>query len=87
MLTVKILVVTDAYFANARGIRGQLGFAVFIVEAKGLANIIHYGSAKCKRVTRSVTASELHTLIIVFGEVFVIRDAVFEILGLWASAD
>lgn len=62
METVRVIVVTDASFANARDLRSQLGYLVLMVDGQDNANIIHYGSRRCKRVTRSVMASEVHAL-------------------------
>lgn len=39
--TAKIVVLTDASFSNARGMRSQLGFLVLMIVEAGAANIIH----------------------------------------------
>lgn len=43
--------------------------------------MIHHGSKRCKRVTRSVMSSELHALILGFDYAFIIRNLLEEILG------
>jgi hypothetical protein len=38
----------------------QIGYVIAIGDKNGNANILHWSSIKCKRVTRSVLASELY---------------------------
>lgn len=75
------MVITNYSFANIKGIRSQSGFVDLVVDRHGSANGIHYGSMRCKRVTRSVMASELNPLKLGFGNVVVIRDVVWEALN------
>jgi hypothetical protein len=64
----KLYIFTDGSFANNRDLTSQLGFIVVLAneitrtssEFEILGNIIHWNSSKCKRVTRSVLASELY---------------------------
>ncbi|KAI0994288.1 hypothetical protein K3495_g13894 [Podosphaera aphanis] len=44
------------------------------------ANIIHYSSVECKRVTRSVLASELYVLVLGFDAGAVIKSTIQQIL-------
>ena len=57
---LKLLVFTDASFANNKDLSSQIGYVLVLADASGHANIIHWSSIKCKRVTRSVLASELY---------------------------
>jgi hypothetical protein len=45
------------------------------------ADIAHFGSQKCKRITRSVMAAELHALIVGFDNAIIIRQMISYIFG------
>ena len=60
--SLQLLVFTDSSFANNPDLSSQIGFVIVIADAAGNANIIHWSSIKCKRVTRSVLASELYAM-------------------------
>jgi hypothetical protein len=62
MQTLRIVVFIDASFANASNSASQLVFVVCLVLNAGNENTVHYGSQRCKRVTRLVMAAELHAL-------------------------
>ena len=55
-----MIVFTDTLFANNRDLSSQIGYVLVLVDGTGYTNIIHWSSTKCKRVTRSVLASELY---------------------------
>jgi len=50
----------DASFTNNKDLSLQIGYVLVLSDASNKANIIHWSSIKCKRVTRSVLASELY---------------------------
>ena len=64
----KLYVFTDGSFANNTDLTSQLGFIIVLAMETGrtrkdfdiCGNIVHWSSTKCKRVTRSVLASELY---------------------------
>ena len=58
--SLRLIVFTDASFANNRDLSSQIGYVLVLADGTGHANIIHWSSTKCKRVTRSVLASELY---------------------------
>jgi hypothetical protein len=58
--TLQLLVFADASFANNKDLSSQIGYVIVLADASKNANIIHWSSTKCKRVTRSVLASELY---------------------------
>src|SRR5271155_1799902 len=58
--TLQLLVFTDASFANNKDLSSQIGYVLVLADASNKANIVHWSSVKCKRVTRSVLASELY---------------------------
>ena len=68
----KLFIFTDGSFANNRDLSSQLGYVIALgtehstgtghdFEIQG--NIVHWNSTKCKRVTRSVLASELYGMV------------------------
>ncbi|KAI1670831.1 hypothetical protein L13192_04188 [Pyrenophora tritici-repentis] len=66
----KLIVFVDGSFANNKDLSSQLGFVLMLVNESIDANtftiqgnIIHYSSTKCKRVTRSVLASEIYGIV------------------------
>ena len=68
---LKLLVFVDAAFANNADLSSQIGYVIVLANEKQLdqstidisGNIIHWSSTKCKRVTRSVLASELYAMV------------------------
>ncbi|KAK1907589.1 hypothetical protein P3342_005916 [Pyrenophora teres f. teres] len=66
----KLMVFVDGSFANNKDLSSQLGFVLVLVNESIDAdtftiqgNVIHYSSTKCKRVTRSVLASEIYGMV------------------------
>jgi hypothetical protein len=58
--SLKLIVFTDSSFANNLDFSSQIGFVITLIDKNNKANIIHWSSIKCKRVTRTVLASELY---------------------------
>jgi hypothetical protein len=68
----KLFIFTDGSFANNKDMSSQLGFVIVLANEvctgtgfhfQITGNIIHWNSTKCKRVTRSVLASELYGMV------------------------
>jgi hypothetical protein len=66
----KLIVFVDGSFANNKDLSSQLGFILVLVDESIddntftiRGNVIHYSSTKCKRVTRSVLASEIYGMV------------------------
>ena len=53
---------TDSLFTNNKDLLFQIGFVIALADLTNKANIIHWSSIKCKRVTRSVLALELYAI-------------------------
>lgn len=66
-------VFVDAGFGANPDSSSPLGFIVTIMGIHGKANVIHYGSLKYKRVTRSVLAAELFAMVHGFDVASTIR--------------
>jgi hypothetical protein len=69
---MKLFIFTDGSFANNKDLSSQLGFLIVLgteqrtkdsYDFKITGNIVHWNSSKCKRVTRSVLASELYGMV------------------------
>lgn len=68
--SAKLYAFVDGSFANNKDYTSQIGFIIILAnEQTGeneftlSGNIIHWSSVKCKRVTRSVLASELYAMV------------------------
>jgi hypothetical protein len=71
LINAKLMVFVDGSFANNKDLSSQLGFILMLVNEHTdvdntfsiRGNVIHYSSTKCKRVTRSVLASEIYGMV------------------------
>lgn len=72
--SLRILAFVDASFANNKDLTSQLGYVIVLADAQGNANLIHWQSVKCRRVTRSVLASELYALVLGFDVSAVLKS-------------
>jgi hypothetical protein len=59
---LQLVTFTDASFANNKDLTLQIGYIIAIGDKNSNANILHWSSIKCKRITRSVLASELYSM-------------------------
>ena len=67
----KIFVFINGSFANNKDFNSQIGYKIIIAnktktteeEFQIKGNLIHYSSTKSKRVTRSVLASEIYSIV------------------------
>jgi hypothetical protein len=77
--TAKLFVFVDGSFANNSDLSSQIGYVIVLgnesVREHGtfdlIGNVIHWSSTKCKRVTRSVLASEIYGMTSGFDIAFV----------------
>ena len=76
------MIFTDASFANNKDLSLQIGYVIVLTDRNHSANIIHWSSIKCKRVTRSVLASELYGLAHGFDIGAAIKSTIQNILQL-----
>ena len=79
--TIVVGVFIDASFACNPGLSSQLGYLITLRDERGVTNVIHYGSVKSKRVTRSVLAAELYAMILGFDVSAVIQRTITDFLG------
>lgn len=85
--TISLILLTDASFENAKNLRSQLGFVILLVDGNYNANVLYYGSQRCRRVTSSIMESELHALILGFDYSLIVRSIFEDILGRAVSLD
>ena len=78
--SLRLILFTDSSFANAENFASQLGFVLVLADGNGNSNIVHFGSVRCRRVTRSVMASELLALVYGFDCSFVVKHSLDNIL-------
>lgn len=70
--TLQVVGISDASFSSNLDSTSQLGYLVFLADARGSASPIFFKSYKARRVTRSVIGAEL----IAFSDMF---DAAFSL--------
>jgi hypothetical protein len=71
LINAKLIVFVDRSFANNKDLSSQLGFVLMLVNKHTdvdntftiCGNVIHYSSTKCKRVTWSVLALEIYSIV------------------------
>ena len=79
--TLRVIAFTDSSFANNRDHSSQIGYVIVLADADNNANIVHWQSIKCRRVTRSVLASELYALSLGFDTAATIKSTLNQILA------
>jgi hypothetical protein len=75
-----LIVFTDASFANNRDLSSQIGYVLVLVDGTGYTNIIYWSFTKCKRVTRSVLASELYSMAYGFNMGALVKSIIDRVL-------
>jgi hypothetical protein len=82
--SLRVVCYSDAGFASHEDdFRSQLGYVIAIVDKHDQANIVAFASRKCRRVTRSVLASELLALVEGYDAASAIDTQLTEILGVY----
>lgn len=79
--TARRVLMTDSSFANAAGLKFQIGYVLLIVNAEERCNVLHYGITKCICIARSVMAAEVQALVHGSDYVYLVRDFVKELIG------
>jgi len=80
--TLKLMIFMDSSFANNHDLSSQIGFVITLADKDNRANILHWLSIKCKRVTRSVLASKLYGMAHGFDTGAAIKATIEKILQL-----
>jgi hypothetical protein len=88
---LRLVVFSDAGFDTNADHACQIGYIIALVDQTNKANVTAYTSKKCRRVTRSIYASELLALMEAFDMGTALKEQLFEILGehvaLWCILD
>lgn len=77
---LRLIVFTDSSFANNADFSSQIGYVILLADEFDNCNVIHWSSVKCKRITRSVIASELYAMNHGFDTACVIKHSLDKIL-------
>jgi hypothetical protein len=86
---IKLFIFTDGSFANNKDLSSQLGFVIVLATEQRTGegydfeiygNIVHWNSIKCKRVTRSVLASELYGMVTGFDNTIAISTTLQQVV-------
>jgi hypothetical protein len=77
---LRLIAFTDSSFANNKDCSSQIGYVLVLADDNNNCNIIHWSSVKCKRVTRSVIASELYAMVHGFDTTCVLKDTLDKIM-------
>jgi hypothetical protein len=80
--TAKLYAFVDASFANNKDSSSQIGYVIVLADARNNANILHWSSTKCKRITRSVLASETYGMVNGFDAAAAIKSTLTQLLHL-----
>jgi hypothetical protein len=81
---LKLMIFTDVAFANTTNLHNQIDYVICLTNDV-YANLIHWSSIKCKRITRSVLAIELYAMINDFDVEAVIKSIIERILHISLS--
>jgi hypothetical protein len=81
---LRLMIFTDAAFANTLDLHSQIDYVVCFTNDVH-ANLIHWSSIKCKRITRSVLAIELYAMINDFDVEAVIKSIIERMLHISLS--
>ena len=80
--TLRLITFVDASFANNKDLSSQLGYVIVLADEANNANILHWSSTKCKRITRSVLGSETYALANGFDAAAAIKSTLTQLLHL-----
>ncbi|EED17146.1 hypothetical protein TSTA_022030 [Talaromyces stipitatus ATCC 10500] len=80
--SLRLVIFADSSFANNKDFSSQIGFVIVLADAANNANIVYWSSIKCKRVTRSVLASELYAMVHGFDSAASIKSTTTQLLHL-----
>jgi len=79
--SLRLVLFTDAAFANAKSFHSQIGFVLVATDDYSSANILHWGSQRAKRITRSVMGAELLALAHGFDQVCGVKQTLEQALN------
>jgi hypothetical protein len=81
---LRLMIFTDAAFANTIDLHNQIDYVICLTNDIH-ANLIHWSSIKCKRITRSVLTIELYAMINDFDVEAIIKSIIERMLHIFLS--
>jgi hypothetical protein len=81
---LKLMIFTDIAFANTIDLHSQIDYVVCLTNDVH-ANLIHWSSIKCQRITKSVLAVELYVMINDFDVEAIIKSITERMLHIFLS--
>ena len=82
LASIRLFAFTDSSYNNNPDHSSQMGHLLALVDGNNNANIIHWTSIKCKRVTRSVLGAELLAMAHGFDVASVVKSTFEKILSI-----
>lgn len=83
----KVIVLSDALFANASGLESQFGLVLFMIDDQNHANIVRHKSSRYHSVSQAVMVAEVHALVFVLDHVHMVCETPEELLGRQITLD
>ncbi|EED22636.1 conserved hypothetical protein [Talaromyces stipitatus ATCC 10500] len=80
--TAKLYAFIDTLFANNKDSSSQIGYIIVLANTQNNANILHWSSTKCKRITQSVLTSEMYGMANGFNAAAAIKSTLTQLLHL-----
>lgn len=81
MVTIRVVVISDASLAETKSLKKQLGYLVLTADAKRTANIVHNDSKRCRRDLRPAMAVEVYPLVHASDISYVVTNTLQNQLG------
>ncbi len=78
------MIFTNSFFANNRDLSSQIDYVICLADSIH-ANVLHWSSIKCKRLTRSVLAAKLFAMIHDFDVVLMLKAIFTKMLNVVVS--
>ena len=71
-----MLIFTDSLFINNKDLLSQIRYILVLTDSLNKANIVYWSLIKCKKITKSILASELYAMAHSFNISAVIKTTV-----------
>ena len=83
--SLKLIVFTDAVFANNTDYTSQIDFVICLTDGSNKANLIHWSSTKCKKITRNVLTAKLFAMTQRFDVASMLKSSIEKMLQIFLS--
>lgn len=75
------MLLTDASFENAVGLKSYLGYVFLTIDDDGRCNKFHCCSNKCRNIGSSIMVAEVKTLVLGFNYVYPVQEFSQDMIG------